>query len=162
MAPTALPPPPSTCRHQLPPLADGGVAELTKAVVNWVTSELAGRLREGGTSLVASPVAPARLGELVALVAGGRLSGKAGKEVLTAMLGGDVRPPQDIMRARGLEQSSDAGAIRELCAAVLADPAHAATLAKYRYVWLSAFGDARPCHPNHTSLHPHLMVQGRV
>lgn len=141
VAPEALPPRASVTRRRLPPVLPPAAArDVIKACVNWLAGELAGRLRDKGVALAASPVSPRRLGELVALVTRGSLSGKAGKEVLAAMADGDAAPPRAIMEARGWQQTSDPHAISALCARVVADPANAATLAKYRAGYERSFG----------------------
>lgn len=157
----------------LPPPAQ----ELCKSVVNWMTGDLFGRLHDvsgvrevdtlapppppsstGGVSSVDHRLDADRLGELVALVHSGRISGKAGKEVLDAMMGvvqaagapvvcsagaagaaaataaptPDARSPLAIATARGLLQVNDRDAITALARAAVADPANAGSLAKYR------------------------------
>src|SRR5690606_18388816 len=52
-----------------------------KAVGNWVVNELLARLNAGSIGIPESPMPPERLAALVALVEGGTISGKIGKEV---------------------------------------------------------------------------------
>lgn len=58
------------------------------------------------------------------------MSGRAAKEVLALMAGGDGRDAADIVRARGLQQLSGTEELSTLCDEVLA--AHADKAAAYR------------------------------
>jgi aspartyl-tRNA(Asn)/glutamyl-tRNA(Gln) amidotransferase subunit B len=89
-----------------------------KAVANWVTGELFGRLNDAGLQIAASPVAPDALGELVDLVADGTLSGRLAKDVFGAMFE-TGRSAADIVAERGLRQVSDSGAIEAIVEQVL-------------------------------------------
>ena len=59
---------------------------LPVTTANWLCSELFGRLTDAGRSVLTSPIDPERFGELVAAVASGTISGRAGKRVLGVML----------------------------------------------------------------------------
>ncbi|MFQ5458479.1 MAG: Asp-tRNA(Asn)/Glu-tRNA(Gln) amidotransferase subunit GatB [Myxococcota bacterium] len=78
-----------------------------KQASNWIKNELLG-LIEG--EIGASPVTPERLGELIALIGAGTISGKIAKGVLSEMVSSE-RPPAEIVKARGLMQLSDEQAI---------------------------------------------------
>ena len=95
-------------------------AELAKSAANWVISDLFGALNRTGATLAASPVTPARGAALLALVADGTLSATLGKQVFEIMVetGED---PAAIVKARGLKQTSDTGAIEAAIERVLAD-----------------------------------------
>jgi aspartyl-tRNA(Asn)/glutamyl-tRNA(Gln) amidotransferase subunit B len=81
-----------------------------KAAANWVMGDLLGALKAEGKEIADSPVHPAELGELVTLIAEGKLSGKLGKEIFARMLagGGSARA---IMEREGLAQISDTAAL---------------------------------------------------
>ncbi len=100
-----------------------------RPVANWVAGELLGRLNREGLEIEAAPLAPARLGELVDLVAGGALSGRMAREVFDAMWE-TGRPAAAIVEERGLEQISDRGALEALVDDLLAREADKA--ADYR------------------------------
>ena len=85
-------------------------AKNPKGVANWVTSELLGKLSEAGKNISDSPVAPENLGELVALIDSGQISGKMGKEVFAEMFGSG-KAAGVIVKEKGLAQVSDTGAI---------------------------------------------------
>jgi aspartyl-tRNA(Asn)/glutamyl-tRNA(Gln) amidotransferase subunit B len=98
-----------------------------KEAANWLANDVAALLAEAGA---ASPdelrLAPARLADLIVLVATGRVSKSGAKKVLAAMLARDDAP-QALLVELGLEQVSDPAAIEAWCRAVLAEqPAAAA------------------------------------
>lgn len=76
-----------------------------KALSNWVTTELLGRL----DSIADAPPA-ADLGRLVALIDDETISGRLAKTVFDAMMAGEGTPDA-IVEARGLRQVTDSGAI---------------------------------------------------
>ena len=65
------------------------------------------------------PVGAAELGELVALVDKGTLSGKLGKEVFSKMFESGKTAPE-IIEAEGLRQISDTGELEQIISEVLA------------------------------------------
>jgi aspartyl-tRNA(Asn)/glutamyl-tRNA(Gln) amidotransferase subunit B len=86
---------------------------------NWVVGDLMGLLKASGKEIAESPVAAARLGELVALINKGDLSGKLAKEILPKMFAtGDSAAV--IMERDGLKQISDTGALEKIVDDVLA------------------------------------------
>ncbi|HZU28141.1 MAG TPA: Asp-tRNA(Asn)/Glu-tRNA(Gln) amidotransferase subunit GatB [Bryobacteraceae bacterium] len=88
-----------------------------KMTANWVTTELLGILDGGG--IEGSPIGPEHLGELVALIATGELSGKLAKEVFGKMA--DERlGPHVIVERDGLKQISDEGALGRIVDEVIA------------------------------------------
>jgi aspartyl-tRNA(Asn)/glutamyl-tRNA(Gln) amidotransferase subunit B len=90
-------------------------------VANFVQSEV---LRDAETHGVSAklPIGPGQLAELLSLVDRGTISGKQAKE-LYARVKGTLRSPAEEARAAGMEQVTDAGAIEDVCRAVIA--AHA-------------------------------------
>lgn len=83
-----------------------GQSKNPKAVSNWVMTELLPKFAE-------SKITPAQLAELVALIDGGQISGKIGKEVFAEMFA-TGKSPAAIVAEKGLSQVSDAGAIEAL------------------------------------------------
>ncbi|WP_321473812.1 Asp-tRNA(Asn)/Glu-tRNA(Gln) amidotransferase subunit GatB [uncultured Paludibaculum sp.] len=84
-----------------------------KLAANWVTSDLFGLLKADGREIEDSPVTGDRLGELVALVAKGELTGKLAKEVLPKMFtSGDSA--RAIMEREGLKAMNDSGEIERI------------------------------------------------
>src|SRR5262249_57979205 len=82
-----------------------------RAVANWVTGELAARLREAGVEdAPSSKVEPSALASLVAMVQAKQVSHGAAREVLTELVasGGD---PAEIVASKGLGQIEDRGEI---------------------------------------------------
>ena len=64
---------------------------VTPLAANWMTVELFGALNKEGKTLAESPVSPAALGALVALISDGTISGRIAKDVFAEMVetGGD-------------------------------------------------------------------------
>ena len=81
-----------------------------KLAANWVINELFGRLKKDGAEIGASPVSPAQLGGIIALIKAGDISGKIAKDLFEIVYteGGD---PAEIVTARGMKQVTDLGAI---------------------------------------------------
>ena len=91
-----------------------------KKAANWVINEVLARVADpralGGADLA---VPAAALAELVNLIEGGTLSGKLGKDVFAKMWA-EKRTAGDIVKAEGLTQVSDTGALEEACKRVVA------------------------------------------
>ncbi len=105
--------------------ASGDQVEASK----WVQGELLGALKAAGKDLAVSPVAPEQLGELVAMVRQGHLSGKMAKEVFAKMFA-TGEPARVIVEREGLRQISDAGELERVVDEVLA--ANPKQLEQYR------------------------------
>ncbi len=123
-----------------PPLGDyfdrvSGVAARTAC--SWVTVELLGRLNARGESIGDTRVSPEWLADLVRLVEAGTISAKQGKDVLDVMVA-EGGAPEAIVRARGLTQISDEGALSGTVREVLA--ANAAVVSDFRAGKDKAFG----------------------
>ncbi|MDQ6678888.1 MAG: Asp-tRNA(Asn)/Glu-tRNA(Gln) amidotransferase subunit GatB [Acidobacteriota bacterium] len=88
-----------------------------KATANWVMGDLLGALK--GLDITASPVSAAALGELVALVKKGEISGKLAKEIFPKMFESG-ESAAFIMERDGLKQISDSGALERIVDDVLA------------------------------------------
>jgi aspartyl-tRNA(Asn)/glutamyl-tRNA(Gln) amidotransferase subunit B len=90
-----------------------------RATANWVSGELMGLLNASGRGIMDSPVRPEHLGELIALINKGELSGKLAKEILPKMFAsGD--PAITIIDREGLRQISDTAALEGVVNEVLA------------------------------------------
>jgi aspartyl-tRNA(Asn)/glutamyl-tRNA(Gln) amidotransferase subunit B len=88
-----------------------------RTAANWVTGDLMGALE--GRDIAESPVSPEQLGELVALIAKGEISGKLAKEIFAKMMAsGDSA--RAIMDREGLRQISDTGALSKIVDDVIA------------------------------------------
>ena len=102
-----------------------------KAASNWILGELSAALNAAGSDIRSNPVRPAALARLIAMTLDGSLSSKMAKDVFAAMWSGENGgDPEAIVKARGLEQISDAGAIEKVIDAVLA--ANPQQVADYR------------------------------
>jgi len=90
-----------------------------KVVATWVMGELQRNLREFERAMADNPVGPERLGELLDLVAAGKVSATAAKDVLAEMFTSEAGPAT-IVERKGLAQISDTGALEAAVAAVVA------------------------------------------
>ena len=91
-----------------------------KTAANWVMGDLMGLLKAEGKEIADSPVSPRQLGELVALVAKGEVSGKLAKDIFGKMFASG-QPAAAIIERDGLKQISDAGALEKIIADVIAN-----------------------------------------
>ncbi|MGO9246656.1 MAG: Asp-tRNA(Asn)/Glu-tRNA(Gln) amidotransferase subunit GatB [Verrucomicrobiia bacterium] len=81
-----------------------------KAISNWVTTELLGKLAEAKKMIDECPVQPEQLSELVSLIESGQISGKIGKEVFAEMFASG-KAASLVVKEKGLAQVSDAGSL---------------------------------------------------
>ena len=90
-----------------------------KSAANWVINELFGRLNKEGKDIRQSPVGAQQLGAVLDLIANGTISGKIAKDLFEIVWseGGD---PREIVKARGMVQVTDLGAIEVLVDEVIA------------------------------------------
>ena len=90
-----------------------------RSTANWVMGDLAAALKAENKDFSDSPVNPENLGELVALIIKGEISGKLAKDIFAKMLTtGDA--PRAIMDREGLAQINDTGALDKIIDEVLA------------------------------------------
>jgi aspartyl-tRNA(Asn)/glutamyl-tRNA(Gln) amidotransferase subunit B len=105
--------------------AKGRDAKLT---ANWTCNELVGHLAKEGMEIEASPISPADLAGLVALIETDVVSSKIARDVFERMWAGEGAPA-DIVQAHGLVQVNDTGAIEAIVdQLVLANPDKAAAV----------------------------------
>ena len=95
-----------------------GAARDPKMAANWVISELFGRLNREEKDIASSPVSAARLGGLIDLIADKTISGRMAKDVFDEMFA-TGRDAAEIVKAKGLEQITDAGEIEAIVARVI-------------------------------------------
>ncbi|NDJ12877.1 MAG: Asp-tRNA(Asn)/Glu-tRNA(Gln) amidotransferase subunit GatB [Acidobacteriia bacterium] len=106
------------------PLADyfeavAKVAGDPKIAANWVMGDLAALLKTSNKDIENSPVSAQHLGELVALIVKGELTGKLAKEVLPKMFeSGD--PAAVIVEREGLKTISDTGELERMIDEIIA------------------------------------------
>ena len=108
-----------------------------KAASNWVMGELLRTMKDRGTSIEQVPLTPPALAGLIALVDTGTISNSTAKDVFAKMYD-TARPADEIVRAEGLAQNSDEGALLALVRDVIA--ANTATVAEYRAGKTKGFG----------------------
>ncbi len=100
-----------------------------RTAAHWLTGEVTAHLRRLGRGPADIPLTGAHLAELHALVAGGRLSATAAKEVLAAVIAGEGAP-EDVATRHDLIQISDDAVLAAAVADVLA--AHPAEVERLR------------------------------
>ena len=84
-----------------------------------------------GLAVAEAGLSPGALASLVDLIGEGTISGKIAKDVLAMLLGPDKSAdPRELVKARGLNQVNDAGAIERAVDAVIAANAAKAEQAK--------------------------------
>ncbi len=100
-----------------------------KIVANWILNDMQSALAAGEQTIDQTKVSPAALRELMGLIAAGKINSSQAKEVFSVMIktGAD---PASIVKEKGIEQVSDAGALEELCDQVIA--AHPKPAADFR------------------------------
>ena len=90
-----------------------------KTCANWVTGDLLAALNKSGKAIEDSPISAAQLAGLVARIADKTISGKIAKDVFEAMLAGEG-DADAIIKAKGLVQITDEGAIAAAIDAIIA------------------------------------------
>jgi aspartyl-tRNA(Asn)/glutamyl-tRNA(Gln) amidotransferase subunit B len=90
-----------------------------KNIANWILNDLQNALSAAGKAIHDCPIRPEALDELVNLIDTGKISGKQGKEVFAEMFASG-KTAAAIVKEKGIEQLSDAGAIEALCDDVIA------------------------------------------
>jgi glutaminyl-tRNA synthetase len=98
-----------------------------RGLAAWLVNELPAVT--GGRAVADLPFGPAEIAELVALVDGGTITGKTGKEILAEIAAGGGSP-RALVEERGLTQLSDAAAVATAVSNVLGQ--HAAEVDRYR------------------------------
>ena len=89
-----------------------------KAISNWIMGELLRELNNSGTDVRHSPVTPQRLVDLVMLVEQGTISLKAAREIFPDIYR-TGKPPEEVVREKGMAQVSDEAALLSLIDDVL-------------------------------------------
>ena len=84
-----------------------------KLVANWVSNDLVGKLGKAEQAIEDSPIPPADIAELVALIEDGVISSKIAKDVFERMWAGEGAPTA-IVEAHGLVQVTDTGALEAI------------------------------------------------
>jgi aspartyl-tRNA(Asn)/glutamyl-tRNA(Gln) amidotransferase subunit B len=95
------------------------VGASAKASVNWLNTELLGRLKKSEFDLTTSPVSAEKLGELVSKIDDGTISGKGAKDILDVLMEQEAEI-DELIDSMGLAQVSDDGAILEIIDTILA------------------------------------------
>ena len=95
------------------------VAGDVRLAANWVMVELGGALNKAGLDLNESPVAAKALGALLVRIRDNSISGKIAKQVFEAMWAGEG-DADALIKAKGLMQITDSGAIEAIVDEVLA------------------------------------------
>jgi len=92
-----------------------------KAAANFILNDLLREQNQAGLDEREIPLAPARLAELIRLVDAGTVSVSVARQELLPEMYRTGCDPAELVRSRGLEQLSDAGALKTLIGEVLED-----------------------------------------
>jgi aspartyl-tRNA(Asn)/glutamyl-tRNA(Gln) amidotransferase subunit B len=99
----------------------GSVGRDAKIVANWIMGDLSAFANAHGLNVIDAGLSVGALATLVDLIGEGVISGKIAKDVLVMLLGDDKgADPRELVKARGLIQVSDMGAIEQAVDAVIA------------------------------------------
>ena len=90
-----------------------------KSTSNWIMTELMRELNANNLDITKSPISPTSLGQLIALIDKGTISGKIAKTVFQDMWK-TGKAPEAIVKEKGLVQISDPAAVEKLVDEVLA------------------------------------------
>jgi aspartyl-tRNA(Asn)/glutamyl-tRNA(Gln) amidotransferase subunit B len=113
------------------------VSKNFKSSANWIMTEVIRELNDNKLEIMASQVKPAQLGQLIALIDKGTISGKIAKTVFSEMWK-TGKEPEAIIKEKGLVQVSDPAAIEKIVDEVLA--ANTQQVAGYRSGKTNLFG----------------------
>ena len=86
---------------------------------NWIMTEVNAIRNKTGQSIEAFPIRSDRLGAMIAMIAGGTISGKIAKQLFELMLT-DPAPPDELVRRHGLLPIEDDASLRALAREVVA------------------------------------------
>lgn len=100
-----------------------------KLVANWIMGELASALNKANLDIIASPISPSRLAQLINRIADNTISGKIAKTIFEEIWE-TSKEADDIIEAKGLKQVTDTDAISKMIQNVIAQ--FPAQLAEYR------------------------------
>ncbi|MEK6791857.1 MAG: Asp-tRNA(Asn)/Glu-tRNA(Gln) amidotransferase subunit GatB [Deltaproteobacteria bacterium] len=100
-----------------------------KLASNWIMGEALRLLNDNGVSITESPVKPAAIAALLAMIKDGRLSNKMAKEVFEEMFK-TGKAAGEVVKSKGLTQISDEGALAGIIEAVI--KANPENLERYR------------------------------
>lgn len=89
-----------------------------KLASNWVMSELLGKLNQEKKEVAECPITPKQLGELLALIEKGTISGKIAKTVFEEMYATGKSPAQ-IVEEKGLVQITDETTLRKIAEKII-------------------------------------------
>lgn len=107
--------------------------ENAKAAANWLMGDVSSTLNRENTDIVAAPVKPAQLANMLKRIADGTISNKIAKEIFGDMWAAntdDDNLVDTIIDQKGLKQISDTGALEAIVMEVLA--ANAKSVEQYR------------------------------
>ena len=113
------------------------VCKNAKSASNWVMTDVLRELNANKLEIKQSPIKAEQLGSLIALIDQGAISGKIAKTVFVEMWK-TGEAPEKIVKAKGLAQVSDTGAIEKMIDEVLA--ANASQVAEYKAGRTKVFG----------------------
>jgi aspartyl-tRNA(Asn)/glutamyl-tRNA(Gln) amidotransferase subunit B len=100
-----------------------------KLIANWIMTEVMRELNERDVEPDRFIVTPVHLGELIALIDKGTISGKIAKTIFSDMLE-TSKKPSEIVKEKGLVQITDSSEIEAMCRKVIED--NSETVTRYK------------------------------
>ena len=100
-----------------------------KTIVNWLTTDVLGYLKDKNLELSRTKLTPGNLAEMLDLIDAGVISGKIGKDLIVQMLE-TGKSAKKLVESSGLQQITDEGALEKIIQEVLA--ANQKQLEQYR------------------------------
>ena len=91
-----------------------------KEICKWLVGDLSALMNDEQVSIDTIKVTPDKLGDLLQLLAAGKISGKMAKEILSNCFK-TGKMPSDIVKESGVEQISDTGALETMIEQVMSD-----------------------------------------
>ncbi|MBI3970319.1 MAG: Asp-tRNA(Asn)/Glu-tRNA(Gln) amidotransferase subunit GatB [Chloroflexi bacterium] len=110
-----------------------------RAAANWILRDVLRLLNASGTEVEESRLTPTHLADLIKLVDSGQLSVRSAPEVLEAVFN-TGKPPQAVVKEKGLAQVSDVAELKTVVERVLAAPQNQKAIADYRAGKQTALG----------------------
>lgn len=85
--------------------------------VNYISSDLAGLVKNSGSNFAVSPI---NFAKLIKMISSNKISSRGAKDILAILFVNDLNP-EDVAKEKGLLQQSDEGALKKIAEEVIAE-----------------------------------------